>query len=73
MPVRSIYAHPNGRDYVAQAEDGSWWQWPAEKDGWRLRAGIVPPSELELQLTLDALPPALVDLARRASGVDDDA
>jgi hypothetical protein len=60
-----VYAHPNGRTYVAPFEAHGWQRWPAEQDGWSLRHACPATtadgcSELE---------PALGALALRLSGV----
>jgi hypothetical protein len=59
-----VYAHPDGKTYVALFEDG-WRQWPAERDGWQRRHACRA-------TTADAceeLEPRLDALALRLSGV----
>lgn len=34
-----VYAHPDGRDYVANFSDDGWKRWPAVEGGWLSRTG----------------------------------
>ena len=70
-PPDVVYAHPDGATYLARFEDddGVWWRWPAERDGWQQR---VPCSE-GLADDCEELPPRLGTLALRLSGVPTDA
>jgi hypothetical protein len=58
-----LFAHRNGRDYLAAVDD-VYWRWPAEHDGWRRRTSATL-AELD---AAEELPPTLADLALRLSG-----
>lgn len=32
--IDGVYAHADGRTYVACDADGTWWRWPAVAAGW---------------------------------------
>lgn len=65
MPDVSVFAHQNGRDYLAAVDDALF-RWPAEQDGWRRRTTATL-DELDVA---EELPPTLADLALRLSGVE---
>jgi hypothetical protein len=61
-----VYAHPDGRDYVAWFDEPlDWQQWPAEQDGWR-RRHACPATTAD---GCSELEPRLGALALRLSGV----
>ena len=61
-----VYAHHDGTTYVALlGEDGQWWRWPAERNGWQQRARC---SEAAAD-GCDELEPRLARLALGLSGV----
>jgi hypothetical protein len=63
-----VYAHPDGKQYVALFEGELGWQsWPAEAGGWERRIAC-PASTTD---DCDELPPELARLALRLSGVPD--
>ena len=66
-----VFNHETGKTYVACIDD-TWWEWPAEADGWAERKQIPAPSEQAQAWSLDELPPRLADLALRLSGVPRD-
>jgi len=67
MPDVVIFLHENGRDYVANV-DGTWFRWPAERDGWRLRTQVAESEIVNALDDGDELEPQLADLAVRLSG-----
>jgi hypothetical protein len=61
-----VYAHPDGRDYVAMIDD-VWYRWPAQHNGWQLRQRAAERDAADC----DELPPRLARLALLMSGVAD--
>lgn len=62
-----VYAHPNGRDYVANFEEHGWVTWPAAEDGWLSKRGCSATTVDQCE----ELSPKLGSLALRLSGVTD--
>lgn len=59
-----VYADPDGTHYVAVDGDGTWYRWPAERNGWASRARCGP-TDHERCRPLDT---GLSTLAIRLSG-----
>jgi hypothetical protein len=60
-----VYAHPDGRDYVANFPEDGWFKWPAEHQGWTRRQSC----QESLADECEELEPRLAHLALRLSGV----
>jgi hypothetical protein len=61
-----VFLHPTVNDYVGLDEDGTtWWQWPAEANGWARRR----PCAADLHEHCQELPADLAWFAVKASGV----
>lgn len=60
-----VWAHPDGKTYVANFTEGGWKRWPAVEGGWRMRQGC-PPS---LADSCEELSPRLGRIALQLSGV----
>jgi len=62
--IEAVFLHPTVNNYVGVADEGDWWQWPAEHNGWARRKRC----DADLHEHCEELPADLARLALRLSG-----